>query len=295
MLSYTLFKNSLFTQDYITLQDSEYEASLGKDYTYLNNINPSWANKLHAYGHIMPESELCEIFKNGLLTWYCIHHINTYKILLRQVTYPIQFHDAVRHIKLHIYLIQGPNSDRDKLIHILDYPNYQIMMHAKNWTIPSSFHIYLELYNLLYTYNQLVLELKTYIKPEMHDILHQNKCVDILFQKSEMTYIMKLGLSFMRWKIVVEKVSKLCKLYPELCENLIIYDRFTTRIQEMLCIEVQILVEKYLGIVQVFTLSCEIYTIICNMICIQGSQLFAPKPEDQLIEFHACKLLGFNN
>lgn len=235
---------------YIKLTDQEYEASLGREYTDLKLIMPDWSSRLHTHGLKLPSTELETMFKHGMLKWYIEYMTQYYRSIKSLETYDVhsrlQFYDFKRYWNLYIQAKDLIGFEIDVPIWMLDisiHQNYYTFCRFNGWR-----HISFDSYvkdNKFESYEKFISDLSK-IESQYLDVKVKSaksaksaKSNSMYFDTiSRDLHLLKLGIVFLRLKVIVEKLSKICET-KDSESKLLILDRFATRIQEMIYLKIK--------------------------------------------------------
>lgn len=244
------------------ISDKEMEADSGRTYTELFHIMPDWGNRLHRAGNMLAPQELKTIFVQGLLLWYVKYFTGLPTQLLRFTESRIQeivksprFFEFKQNCALAMQL-GFRVSDRMQGFYILD--NYQNVLERCGYRYLSTAE-YLNGTGLIKEYKDMIrfivkergalignlieagngFELDD-SKIDRLEIISPNQ----MLQKVQDTdpFIVQLGIVFQRWKVVLEKLIRLCEIVEfrkdsrrqEIGRAIVVVDRILTRIQELI-------------------------------------------------------------
>jgi hypothetical protein len=297
---------------YSRLDPNEYEASLGRDYIRLKGEMPDWGYRLHVHGLHLPMEDMDIIFKYGLLSWYVEHFLGHYRTALRLRSYyddvvsekrRVRFYDLIEFLKFYAELeprLQRPLSQEIEFLK--PFKNYQLLLKGSGWK-HRSFHLYLENEKRMEMYLEFIQNLIEAIEQSNdYDVLsevHQThqKITDTETIR-EMIYsddLKRLGIIFQRWKIVVEKISNVCARFETddtftvnqkemIYENMLFYDRFTSRVQEMIYFKIREAIGAVYDILGgISALDKPVYNVIDILVSGEsGQKLIGPYNESDL-------------
>jgi hypothetical protein len=255
--------------DYIS--DYEMKADEGRTYTELNTNMPYWGILLHNNGNRMPENELEFIFENGLLLWYIRYFTDVIIELInfKHEDLEIEINNpSFYHFKKYSDIAIKIGYDLPDSLQVLyNYSNYQDLLHNKSYYRHISFNMYIidsEMFDnyvdlLNYIYNNREISIQKLIKSKILNkidlkkinqtkiISHEIDIINII--KDTHSIILRYGIIFQRWKVVVEKlvrISRIVESGTNITNSIIIIDRILTRIQEMIFYHVRTICYEYI-------------------------------------------------
>jgi hypothetical protein len=320
--SFESFRELLFSGEYSKLGVGEYEASMGHEYFKLKSIMRDWGNRLHSHGLQLPGNELEIIFRTGLLVWY-VDYLTQYYVDIQDLEKHYQdvvagkrrvcFYDMIRYRKLYNVLKKRriTCTHTEKVLQFIEsmrgHKSYQSILHANGYRDPISFHDYLISREIADTYLQFIRQIA---ESSHHDLpksrlLDKHNLVDMVCSP----YVVRLGTIFQRQKIIVENLEKLCENFGtddtfsqetrgKIYSDLLIYDRFATRVQEMIFHEVCKVILCVLGTDtlgdEIDPLDHQVYDEIEKIInSVGGDRLIAPQNKLIVIQTPISHFFGF--
>lgn len=236
----------------IKLTDYEISADLGRNYTELTEIYRDWSFDLHKFGNILSSDKLKIIFSKGLMLWYIQYYLKKNGLYdnTTKITHIADFYDfyiIMSFLKKinHNILKTFPSV----LLQLSDYYNYQIAF-IKMKLESYRFMNFIEQNNYneyLHKISEIINEQCNKIKKICEDKSLSEFCYSIL----DNTIVVRLGIVFQRWKIVLEKMNNVAKdKNDEFMKSMYVIDKLLNKIQEIICTYVNDLVNEIINSIE---------------------------------------------
>lgn len=244
----------------LILTTEEMNADFGSTYTELKEEYPNWARDLHEKGHISKADDLQKIFCRGLLLWYiryCLKQtgLNLFSDINKKYT---SFYEIITLIKFFNEI--NPSVVDKSLIRLLKYDCYQSLILTDKIKPCASFKEYSLKHNLSVHIDKLVNE-KTQYESMYKTICKEKSIENFIYDNLVSTPIVKLGIVFQRWKIVLEQMCSKSKDKDDLyMKNVYLVDKFLIMLQEMILLGVKI----HVDVLKYTFMTCDIETYEAN-------------------------------
>jgi hypothetical protein len=225
------------------LTQEEMNADFGNTYIELKSEYPTWSRDLHEKGHILDEEKLKKIFCRGLLLWYIRYCLKITGLNLFNSTHYnyTSFYEVTTLIRF--FNEVKPNIVDSSLIDLLTYENYQMLMLTDKVKPCASFSIYSYMHNLNEHIDKLVTEKQRFDKI-FESLFKSTQLESFVYSDLIETHIVKLGIVFQRWKIVLEQMcSKSNGKDDQYMRDIYLIDRFLVAIQEMILMHIKMFVQ----------------------------------------------------
>lgn len=225
----------------------EMNADFGNTYCELKAEYPFWSKDLHEKGNILEEEKLQIIFCRGLLLWYIRHCIGKcgLNLFMHNKCQKYTFFETISLIKFFCEI--NKNIVDESLLNILKYDSYQSLMLTDKTKLCSSFKEYKLKHNIDCAIQKLINEKDKYNK--IYEELCCNKSIEsFIYEQLLLTPIVKIGIMFQRWKIVLEKMGDYMEDKDDTyMKKMYLVDKFLTNVQEMilLCVKIHVDLLKY--------------------------------------------------
>lgn len=216
------------------LTTEEMNADFGLSYIELKKEYPNWSSDLHEKGHILDIEFLEKIFCRGLLLWYiryCMKKTSLNLFSNSNIEYN-SFYEITSLIKF--FGVINPEIISKKLLEVVKHDSYQSLLLTDIVKPCASFKIYLKKHNLISDLNDLTTQKLNC------DLTYTNLCKDkslelFIYEVLAETAVVKLGIVFQRWKIVLEQMCIKSKNKDDKFQKKIyIVDNFLSSVQEMI-------------------------------------------------------------
>lgn len=243
-----------------SLTTEEMNADFGNTYVELKQEYANWAKDLHEKGHILPINDLQKIFCRGLLLWYvryCLKQtgLNLFVDINKNYT---SFYEIITLIKF--FNEVNPAIVDQSLIKLLKYDCYQSLMMTDKIKPCGSFKEYSIKHNLVVHIDKLVSE-KTQYESMYKTICKEKSIETFVYDNLMATPIVKLGIVFQRWKIVLEQMCLKSKDKDDIyAKNIYLVDKFLILVQEMILLGVKI----HVDVLKYTFMTCDIETYEAN-------------------------------
>lgn len=228
----------------MNLSEEEMNADFGYTYIELKKEYPNWSKDLHENGHILEMSKLKIIFVRGLLLWNIRYCLRSFGLDTFNNNNHYTFYDAMSLIKFCIVIDNIVVDSR--LINLLNYRSYQSLMMTDKINQSPSFATYIKRHNLCTPLNVLIDEKQRYTK-----LFEETSLENQIYQKLIETHIVKFGIVFQRWKIVLEKMYDCRKgKDDEYTKKIYLIDKFLVAVQEIILLDVKLetkMITTYFG------------------------------------------------
>ena len=245
----------------ITLTQEEMHADFGNTYIELKKEYPCWSADLHDRGNILDETKLEQIFCRGLLLWYIRYCIKKHNLAIFNNIGSI--YKSFYEVKELISFFEKTKLSivDEKLRTLLKFDTYQEFMFCDKTDICESFSKYCEKHKLKEHIDILINEKKIYDNNTKNILKPIEKYIySVLIE----TQIVRLGIVFQRWKIILEHMcSNIKNKNDEYLKNVYIIDKFLVAIQEMILLHIELFVKH---IKQLFENSNQIINFDHNVI-----------------------------
>lgn len=227
------------------LTTEEMNADFGMTYSELKNEYPNWSKALHENGNVLETDDLKKIFCRGLLLWYiryCLKKVG----LTAFDNIDNNVYSSYYEIKQLIIFFSEIDKQivNQKLLDLTQYKSYQELMLTDKTNLCASFKKYIIKHNLAKDVDLLILEKKKY--DEIYfNITSGIKLEQFIYYELLTTRLVKLGIAFQRWKIILEKMCEYKNNEDDTyLKNIYLIDKFLEILQEMILHEIKTYINK---------------------------------------------------